>query len=49
VAAAGSPIASVDDLHRLLAGPAAIGHPVTLAIVRGRERLSPEVTPVESP
>jgi S1-C subfamily serine protease len=49
VAAAGTPIVSVDDLHRLLAGPAAIGHPVTLTIVRGRERLSPEVTPVESP
>ena len=40
-------VASVDDLHRFLA-EWPIGEPVTLAILRGRERMTTAVVPGEA-
>jgi S1-C subfamily serine protease len=40
-------VASVDDLHRVLA-EWPIGQPVALAILRGRERVTISVVPVEA-
>jgi S1-C subfamily serine protease len=47
VALAGRPVATVDDLHRLLA-EAAIGVPATITAIRGRDRLEIVVTPIEA-
>jgi len=41
------PIAGIDDLHKLLSEDR-IGHKSTLLVIRNTERLSVEVTPVES-
>ena len=45
---AGEPIASVDDLHRLLTG-AGIGHTATLEVLRDSERVLIEIAPSASP
>jgi len=47
VAINGNPVASVDDLHRFLS-KWPIGDTVTLAVVRGKERLEFQVVPVEA-
>jgi S1-C subfamily serine protease len=47
VAIEGRDVASVDDLHRVLA-EWPIGQPVALAILRGRERVTISVVPVEA-
>ncbi len=41
-------VVSVDDLHRFLA-ETDIGTPVTLTVLRGKERLNIPVTPIEAP
>jgi S1-C subfamily serine protease len=43
----GQEVASVDDLHRFLADWP-VGQPVTLTVVRGRERLELRVVPAEA-
>jgi len=48
VATNGTEVVSVDDLHRFLA-ETVIGTPVTLTVLRGKERLDITVTPVEAP
>jgi S1-C subfamily serine protease len=47
VAIEGRDVASVDDLHRVLA-EWPIGQPLALAILRGRERVTISVVPVEA-
>ena len=47
VAIEGRDVASVDDLHRVLA-EWPIGRPAALAILRGRERVTISVVPVEA-
>jgi S1-C subfamily serine protease len=44
----GSPIASIDDLHRSLVG-SEIGHTSDLTVIRGTELLTLHVTPEELP
>jgi S1-C subfamily serine protease len=46
VGIAGQPVASVDDLHRVLSGWA-LGQPLRLDLLRGMERLELEVAPTE--
>ena len=47
IEAAGTPIANIDDLHRLLTDEH-VGVPVVLAIIRRTEKLTVSVTPEES-
>jgi len=47
VAIGGHAVATVDDVHRALAG-AAIGGETTVAVIRGQERIELSVTPVEA-
>ena len=47
VAIGGQPVSSVDDIHRFLS-EGLIGQSVSLTIVRGKERLDVEVTPIEA-
>ncbi len=47
VEAAGKPIATIDDLHKLLTDEQ-VGVKVPLTIIRRTEKLTVEVTPVES-
>jgi S1-C subfamily serine protease len=43
----GKPVASVDDMHRILSGWP-VGQPIILTIVRGREKKEHKVVPTES-
>jgi S1-C subfamily serine protease len=47
VAIGGEAVASVDDIHRFLS-EGLIGQPVNLSVVRGKERLEVQVTPIEA-
>jgi S1-C subfamily serine protease len=47
VALDGHPATTVDELHRRLAA-AAIGAPITVDVIRGRERIQVSVTPTEA-
>ena len=47
VAVNNQPVSSIDDVYRLLA-EWPVGEPVTLGVVRGRERLEVTLTPVEA-
>jgi S1-C subfamily serine protease len=47
VAFDGQPVAAIDDLHRLLTDKQ-VGVPHTLTVLRGTERLTLRITPVES-
>ena len=47
VAIGGHPVATVDDVHRALAG-AVIGVEITITVIRGQERIELSLTPVEA-
>ena len=47
VAIGGHPVATVDDVHRALAG-GVIGVEITITVIRGQERIELSLTPVEA-